>query len=256
MDAIIRRIEELSNNSFPAIQTELFDGWLLRFSDGYTYRANCIYPLYLSEKKIQDKIKICEEKYFQKNLPTIFKITSHTPPELDIALEKSRYTLVKTVNLMTCKMNDTKFQISKDIKLSYTMDDEWLNSSLQLSGISDNKLQEIQYNIFKKISLQTVYIKAKRNDKVVGCGLGVIDDGFVGLYDIHVDENFRCQGIGSEICQAILQTSLNKDVTHAYLQVHSLNEKAIRLYKKLGFSSLYTYWFREKTAPNCRSIID
>ena len=62
MDAIIRRIEELSNNSFPAIQTELFDGWLLRFSDGYTYRANCIYPLYLSEKKIQDKIKICEEK--------------------------------------------------------------------------------------------------------------------------------------------------------------------------------------------------
>lgn len=115
---------------------------------------------------------------------TIFKITSHTPPELDIALEKSRYTLVKTVNLMTCKINDTGFQISKDIKLSYTMDDEWLNSSLQLSGISDKKLQEIQYNIFKNISLQTVYIKAKRSDKVVGCGLGVIDDGFVGLYDI------------------------------------------------------------------------
>ncbi len=43
-----------------------------------------------------------------------------------------------------------------------------------------------------------------------------------------------------EICQSILQSGLDKHATPAYLQVHNLNEKAMRIYKKLGFSILYS----------------
>ena len=33
---MIRLIEELSLNAWPALQTVLYDGWVLRFADGYT----------------------------------------------------------------------------------------------------------------------------------------------------------------------------------------------------------------------------
>ena len=47
--------EELSMNAHPSIKTQLFDGWVLRFADGYTNRANSVNPLYPSEMAIEEK---------------------------------------------------------------------------------------------------------------------------------------------------------------------------------------------------------
>lgn len=38
--------EELSMNAHPAIKTHVYDGWLLRFANGYTNRANSVNMIY------------------------------------------------------------------------------------------------------------------------------------------------------------------------------------------------------------------
>ena len=43
---MIQRIEELSMNALPALSTVLVNGWVIRFSDGCSKRANSVNPIY------------------------------------------------------------------------------------------------------------------------------------------------------------------------------------------------------------------
>ena len=47
-------------------------------------------------------------------------------------------------------------------------------------------------------------------------------------------------------CRTILSEGIRLGATKAYLQVVEGNTPAITLYESLGFSYLYTYWFRAK----------
>ena len=89
----ILRYEELALNAFPAILTELYDGWVLRYSNGYTFRGNSINPLYKSNINLDEKISYCESKFASKKLPCVFKMTEAVDGELDILLERKGYSI-------------------------------------------------------------------------------------------------------------------------------------------------------------------
>src|SRR5690348_18493594 len=71
-----RRIEEAALNSWPALQQVLFDGWISRFANGYTKRANSVTPVYPSYLPAREKIAFCEQRYRELHLPTIFRLPS------------------------------------------------------------------------------------------------------------------------------------------------------------------------------------
>jgi len=91
-DNIIRKIEEISNNALPSLNTYLYDGWLLRTSYGFTKRANSVSPLYPSYLDLKEKINFCESFYMKKGLPLIFKLFDCAyPNNIDTELQKRDY---------------------------------------------------------------------------------------------------------------------------------------------------------------------
>ena len=70
-------------------------------------------------------------------------------------------------------------------------------------------------------------------DNVIGCLIVKPDDGFTLLDEIFIEEEYRNLGIGTDIINNILNEN---DIV--CLWVYKLNEKAIRLYKRLGFEVL------------------
>jgi hypothetical protein len=54
---------------------ELFlDGWLLRFSEGGTIRANSVNPLWPGTRVAAEKILACEAIYAAQGQPAIFRL--------------------------------------------------------------------------------------------------------------------------------------------------------------------------------------
>jgi len=86
------RIEDAALNAWPALEQEIYDGWLLRFAGGYTKRANSVNVRYPSRLLFDEKIRYCEKVYAEKGLPLIFRLPAFlTPLELDAALARYGY---------------------------------------------------------------------------------------------------------------------------------------------------------------------
>ena len=100
--------EELSLNAWPSLQTQFFDGWVLRYTSGYSYtsRANSVNMLYPSTLDVDEKIIECEKRYFAQGVPAIFKITDNVDIEFDRLLDAKGYSVVTPTYLMTADLND------------------------------------------------------------------------------------------------------------------------------------------------------
>jgi len=68
------------------------------------------------------------------------------------------------------------------------------------------------------------------DNKVVGCLLVMNKDDGILLDEIYIEEEYRNKGIGKDIIRNVLKES---DIV--YLWVYKENERAISLYKDLGF---------------------
>ena len=70
----------------------LLDGWLLRFADGCTRRANSVNPLWPGGALDTDaRIRRCAALYAAQGLPCLFRVPSFQPPGLDAALDAHGY---------------------------------------------------------------------------------------------------------------------------------------------------------------------
>lgn len=232
-------------NAHPSIKTQVFDGWVLRFANGYTNRANSVNPLYPSEIKAEDKINCCEEIYKSQGLATVFKITPLSGKSLDKSLEIKSYEKVTPSNIMI------KSLISQDVfdtisVVANGINEVWQENYFRLNGISDGSkiatAKIIQGNILNKMLCASII----ENKAVIACGLCVIEREYAGLYDIVVDSNYRGKGLGYDICHSLLNNAAKIGAKTAYLQVVADNTPAVGLYNKLGFVDCYQYWYRVK----------
>ncbi len=244
---MIRLLEELSLNAWPSTQTLCFDGWLLRFNDGYTRRANSVNPLYTSLSDVLEKVNQCEEVYATKGEDCIFKITPESCPDsLDTVLEEMGYakeapTSVQVVNL------ETVDELSPDygLLIETQATPDWVSDFKALSNLNRRHVPAM-IRLLDNIAMPKGFFALRRNAQTAATGLAVLERGYLGLFDIATDPKIRNQGTGTEITRQMLQWGRAKGAKYAYLQVMHDNAAALHIYSKLGFREVYSYWYRVK----------
>ena len=247
MQDTIQMLEELALNAFPSLQTELYDGWVLRFSNGYTYRGNSVNLLYAGQLPLDDKICYCETRFAADRLPTVFRLNDATPAGVEDTLAAHGYAAGKRADIMTAPIDALQLmQPTALVEIQPQFEDEWMSNFLRLNGLDDPKKARTAEAMFRAIHGDIFAASITLDGVMAGCGLGVLERGWVGLYDIRVDPAYRKRGLGESICSAILQAAGRSGAQHSYLQVASDNAPAIHLYTKMGYRQLYSFWYRVK----------
>ena len=90
----IRFLERIAANGYVGLEEIEYDGWELRFTYGFTGRANSVQILEDSTIDLEEKIEYCEKAYDDHDLPCIFKLTD-ADGEFISLLEDRGYQVVK-----------------------------------------------------------------------------------------------------------------------------------------------------------------
>lgn len=244
---LIQKIEELSMNALPAIQTNIFDGWILRFSNGYTKRANSINPLYASSEDLHKKIKYAEKVYQNQNLRIVYKLTERVfPEELDITLEHKGYTKDGLTSVQILSLKDVVVEINEYATVYEYLHDDWFNSFCQLNHVDEKDKQTLKQMLGNIIHKTGYFYLSNDSGEILACGMCVLEREYIGIFDIVPSENYRNRGYGTKLIKSILRWGKENGAKSSYLQVVSDNVPALKLYSKLGFKEIYKYWYRLK----------
>jgi N-acetylglutamate synthase len=243
---MLRVIEEISMNAWPALQTMHYDGWILRFAGGITKRLNSVNPLYASKIDVDEKILFCENIYRSQNLPPCFRINEIVQPsDLDQNLEAHGYDHVFDVSVQLVNINQLKIATGKNIQIAEIMNEAWLDDYIRMNDVNPAK-KPLLKRIIEQIIVSRGLFTLHKNGMVVGCGLGVVENKHIGLFDIVIDKSYRNQGLGQILIESILAWGKDMGAEYGYLQVLVDNDPAVRLYSKVGFKEEYRYWYRIK----------
>jgi ribosomal protein S18 acetylase RimI-like enzyme len=251
----IRRLQERLLNAWPAHHYYFLNGWILRFTNGVTARANSVFPLYYTGDvdTIDQDIKFVEKAYNSYNLPAIFTIPEFFEPNnLDIKLLEHgyqqlgciTYTMINSIQeLRNEKINDN---------FTYIIESERIKEYSQFLGEHSSRNQEAQ-NVIEVLSKRIIipqkrFILAKDQNKVIGTLTGILDrHGFLYIVDVFVYPDLRRQKIATSMFFSLInEWSIENRIKTIWLQVESENHKAINLYSNLGFKKAYSYYYLEK----------
>lgn len=245
------QLQEIANNAWPAKNYLFLNGWILRFTDGATSRANSVLLLYYYGNNLKGDISFVEKAYRKYDLPVKFMLHDYyEPSELYSRLVELDYQADPIVDIMGTNLESLK----KEVIINHY---QYVSSSKRtkawseaLAKLATNRSKEDLIGIIGIIDRINIplkrYFAAVTEDHVIGIVLGILHNSYLGIMDLIVDPEYRRQGVATALlCQSVEWTT-TLGGTHIYLQVEKENHEAIALYNKLQFENWYSYFYMTK----------
>ncbi|MHA1770159.1 MAG: GNAT family N-acetyltransferase [Candidatus Thorarchaeota archaeon] len=241
----IRSLEEIGSRAWPAREEVTLYGWTLRADMGITRRANSVLPIQFDGPSLERAIEEVAQFYIKRGLPIYYQMTeAGQPQELDDVLESRGYEKELTVHVQTTETSKA-LSARSDAEASVlpTPSEEWIKCYNQATGYSEQSINA-RLRIMERVKDYRGYAIARVDGEPAAVGFGVVIDEWLGLFGIATRKEFRRRGAATSVSTALISWGESVGARRAYLQVETDNDAAIRLYERMGFATVYTYWYR------------
>ncbi len=121
--------------------------------------------------------------------------------------------------------------------------EQWLEIYAMLTAMPETASQ-LHGAILQGVQNECAYAALFSAEGPLACGLAVLEQHLVGLFDIYTHDHHRGQGHAGKLVGELLSWARGNGADTAYLQMVSDNLPARRVYDKFGFLLTYEYWYR------------
>ncbi len=241
----IRSLECRAFNAWPALQTLVHDGWILRFARGHTKRANSVNALWPCETPLDARIAHAEGLYRRHDLPPIFRITPLAEPGLDAALAERGYARIDPSLVMRAPLGDAAAS-ADGVELSSSPLPVWLGAFGKATGARPADVSTLGEMLGKLVPPAAFARVDGPGGTPCAFGMGVAEAGELGIFEMLTVPAARRAGHAARVIASLMQWGRAQGARHAYLQVTGGNAPALALYARLGFREVYAYHYRRR----------
>jgi ribosomal protein S18 acetylase RimI-like enzyme len=229
-------------NAWPAFEVELAEGWLLRFAEGYSKRANAATPIVAGARLDPDLVEAIAASYAARGLPVCFRLTGIEDEEAEALLAACGF-VEHDPSLGLAAALRAGPSLDPSIVLASTPSAAWVIAAASAYG-GDKADHDTLARILTRIRQPAAFATLSLDGEDAAWGFAVVERGYVGIYDIVVAPELRGLGLGRRLVSGLMTWGRSSGAATAYLQMRASNDVAFALYRSLGFEIAYRYSHR------------
>jgi len=242
------RVEETTLNAFPALRQILYRDWLLRFSDGFTRRANSINPRAARIETLEADVETCASLFARSGQRPIFRVPEICDARLEGILEKRGYTGEGGTLTLFGDLADTDNTPDPAAEMLATPSREWLDAMGVLQKRSPEQ-SAIFERIMSSIAVPAAFAGLREDGQLTALTLGAVHDGLLCFESVVTDERHRGKGHAKRLLASLNAWAIGLGAKGVCLQVEATNTAGRALYDRLGLKTqLYRYHYRRAPA--------
>jgi N-acetylglutamate synthase len=238
---VIRQVEERLINVWPAPSTMLMDGWIVRFANGYSGRANSASAVLPEARMSEALITQIEQIYRAAALSPTVRITPLAHATTEPMLLARGYRIKDEASMMVADFDCFQHhRIDPRVTIKTTPDQDWVEGISVRQEPSKRSPDHLRA-IVGQLRVTGGFATLESEGEKLGFGMAAIDRDWAELGSIMLDRHHRGKGLGRALVTSMLAWAAQKDAERAFLQVVVTNSVAVRLYESLGFKELCRY---------------
>jgi ribosomal protein S18 acetylase RimI-like enzyme len=245
--ALIQALETRLINAWPAFEIEVVDGWILRFAEGYSKRANSATALVPGATLDAALVDHIVGSFAARGLAPCFRLTGIEAPEAEAVLDAQGLVSFDPSLGLVAEIGDA-YERDPSARIGPAAKPAWIEAAASAYG-GDKADHDKLGRILRLIRQPAAFATIELDGQPAAWGLAVAERGYVGLYDLVVAPDLQGLGIGRRLVTTLLAWGRETGATRAYLQVRETNAVAAGLYASLGFTQAYRYTHRVLAQP-------
>lgn len=240
----VLQLEQAFLDAWPALETKHDGGWLWRYADNYTKRANSAQSMDPSdEENADERLQQFTQWAEAQHLKPTFRVSPLAGTKVISALNTHKWEPFEQSIVMAMPVG-AAFTPTHEAKSFSATDPEWFEVQAAMSGYGKKTIAALK-TLLERITSPAVGFLINDDEGNPAAAALTSDNAGIGVYlNVVVREDLRGQGFGRSIMQAALNWSRAAGAKWAAIQVVAGNEPAVNLYRSLGFEEVYRYHYR------------
>ncbi len=230
----ILELERLLASSWPAVESSSSGGWLLRYSAGYSRRANSVLALTEPDAGLDAALAEVERWYAERDARPLISVALPLSRRLDEALAARGWKAEGETAVLA--KNAAGGGSAGEAVLMHEPSAELLE---QLGRGRPETAAKVLGS-----GPSRAYAEIRRDGALVARGRAAVEDGTAVVSGVGTLPEYRRRGLGRQVMAALEAWAVETGAGRIAVQVETDNEAALAVYGGLGFVERYRYHYR------------